>query len=110
MKLISSLVRPGKVDAVKVALGKINVIALTVAEARDHSPQEHHTIAWMGHLHHIGSSTKMEIRVVVHDDDVDGVVSTIMRSARTGRTGDGHVYVTSVEHRYDISTGQREVS
>jgi nitrogen regulatory protein P-II 1 len=110
MKLISSLVRPDKVDAVKEALGKINVVALTVAETRDHSPQKHETIAWMGHLHNIGSSPKMEIRLVVHDDDVDEVISAIMKSARTGTVGDGHVCVTSVEHRYNICTGQRDVS
>jgi nitrogen regulatory protein P-II 1 len=98
------------VPAVKEALGRINVVALTIAEAQDYSPQNHGTIAWMGHLHHIGSSLKMEIRVIVHDDDVDQVIGTIMRSARTGQAGDGHVCVTSVEHRYNISTGQRDVS
>jgi nitrogen regulatory protein P-II 1 len=104
------LVRPDKVDAVKKALGKINVVALTVAEARDHSPQKHETIAWMGHIHNIGSSLKMEIRLVVHDDDADKVISAIMRSARTGRAGDGQVCVTSVDHRYNICSGERDVS
>ncbi len=102
MKMISGLVRPDRVDAVKAALGKINVVAITVAEARDHSPQPHATMAWMGHLHDIGFSLKMEIRLVVHDGDVDEVISAIMRSARTGKTGDGHVCVTSVEHRFKI--------
>jgi nitrogen regulatory protein P-II 1 len=110
MKLISSLVRPDKVDAVKEALGKVNVVAFAAAEARDHSPQAHETIAWMGHVRNIGSSLKMEIRLVVHDDDVDEVIDAIMRSARTGRVGDGHVCVTSIEHRYNICTGQRDVS
>jgi nitrogen regulatory protein P-II 1 len=110
MKLISGLVRPDRLSAVKEALSKINVVALTVAEARDHSPQKHETIAWMGHLQNIGSSLKMEIRVIVHDDDVDEVIGAIMRSARTGELGDGHVCVTSVEHRYNIFTGQRDVS
>jgi nitrogen regulatory protein P-II 1 len=110
MKLISGLVRPDKVPAVKEALGNINVVALTVAEARDHSPQKHETIVWMGRVHHIGSSLKMEVRVVVHDDDVDAVINAIIRSARTGNVGDGHVCVASVEHRYNIYTGQRDVS
>ena len=110
MKLISGMVRPDRVDCVKEALGRINVVAFTIAEARDHSPQAHGTIAWMGHLHNIGSSLKMEIRVVVHDGDVDDVISAIMRSARTGQVGDGHVCVTSVEHRYNICTGERDVS
>ena len=110
MKLISSLVRPDKVDAVKEAIGKVGVVALTVAEARDHSPQKHQTITWMGQVRDIGSSLKMEIRLVVQDDDVDDVIGAIMRSARTGKAGDGHVCVTSIDHRYNICTGQRDVS
>jgi len=47
---------------------------------------------------------------VVHDEDADGVIGAIMRSARTGKTGDGHVYVTPVEHRYNICTGNRDIT
>ncbi len=110
MKLISSLVRPERLDAIKKGLGSINVVALTVAEARDHSPQRHETTVWMGRECHVGSSLKVEIRMVVHDNDVDDVIDVIMRLARTGTAGDGHVCVMSVEHRYNICTGQREVS
>jgi nitrogen regulatory protein P-II 1 len=110
MKLVSSLVRPNKVDAVKDALRQINVVALAIAEARDHSPQKHETTVWRGCEYSIGSSLKVEIRLVVHDDDVDEVVGVILRSARTGKVGDGHVCVTSVDHRYNICTGQRDVS
>jgi nitrogen regulatory protein P-II 1 len=110
MKLISSLVRPDKVDAVKEALSKVNVVAFAIAEALDYSPQTHATMVWMGHVHNMGSSLKMEIRLVVHDDEVDDVIDAIMRSARTGREGDGHVCVTSIDHRYNICTGQRDVT
>lgn len=110
MKLVSSLVRPDKVDDVKDALREINVVALAIAQARDHSPQTHETTVWMGREYSVGSSLKVEIRLVVHDDEVDEVVGAILRSARTGRAGDGHVCVTSVDHRYNICTGQRDVS
>jgi len=110
MKLISSLVRPECLDTVKKQLNSLNVAGLTVAEARDHSPQRHETAVWMGREYSVGSSLKVEIRVVVHDDDVDDVIGVILRSARTGRAGDGHVCVMSVEHRYNICTGQRDVS
>ena len=109
MKLISSLVRSARLDAVKQALSGINVVALSVVEARDYAPQRHETTAWMGHLYALQSSLKMEIQVVVHDDDVDEVVDLVMRAARTGSTGDGHICVMPVEHRYSISTGRREV-
>jgi len=110
MKLISSLVRPDRLDAVKKGLGNINVIGLSVVEARDHSPQWRETVIWKGSEYNVDSSLKIEIRVIVHDDDVDEVISTVMRFARTGTVGDGHVCVMPVEHRYNIFTGQREVS
>jgi nitrogen regulatory protein P-II 1 len=110
MKLISSLVRPERLEAVKKGLSSINVVGLSVMEARDHSPQWHESVVWKGHQYNVGSSLKIEIRVVVHDDDVDEVISTIMRFARTGTVGDGHVCVMSVEHRYNICTGHRDVS
>jgi nitrogen regulatory protein P-II 1 len=110
MKLISSLVRPEKVDEIKVALGGINVLALSVVQAHDYAPQNHGTTVWRAREYHLTFSLKMEMRVVVHDDDVDGVIGAIIRAARTGLAGDGHVCVMPVDHRYDILTGQREVS
>jgi nitrogen regulatory protein P-II 1 len=110
MKLVSSLVRPERVDAVKRALSKLDVLAMTVVEARDHSPQSCEMTVWMGHAYKVDSSQRMDIRVVVHDDEVDQVIDVILRSARTGRTGDGHVCVMAVEHRYNIGTGWRDVS
>jgi nitrogen regulatory protein P-II 1 len=109
MKLISSLVRAARLDAVKQALSSINVVALSVVEARDYAPQPHGVTAWMGQLVPHDSSLKLEVQVVVHDDDVDDVVSLVMKAARTGCTGDGHICVLPVEHRYSIATGQREV-
>ena len=109
MKLISSVVRPDRLEAVKQALGTINVVALTVLEARDFAPQRHATTAWMGHLYTHDSSIKMEVQAVVHDDDVDEVVDIVMRAARTGTVGDGHICVLPVDHRYSISAGRREV-
>jgi nitrogen regulatory protein PII len=109
MKLISSVVRPDRLEAVKQALGAINVVALTVLEARDFAPQRHATTAWMGHLYTHESSMKMEVQAVVHDDDVDEVVEIVMRAARTGTVGDGHICVLPVDHRYSISAGRREV-
>lgn len=76
----------------------MNISALTVTGARDFSPQKHETTVWRGHEYSIGCSVKMELSAVVHDDDVDQVVSVIIRTARTGTAGDGHVRVMSVDH------------
>ena len=110
MKLISSLIRPDRLDAVRRGLKGMNVCALTVVEVKDHSPQDHGTTVWKGRAFSVEASLKMEIQVVVHDDDVDRVIDLIMSTARTGIAGDGHVCVMPVEHRYDIRTGLREVS
>lgn len=110
MKLISSLVRPCKLDQVKEALNHLRVYSLNVAERHDHAPQAHGTAVWMGHQYSLGFSVKLQVDVVVHDDDVDEVVDAILRTARTGHDGDGHVLVLPVDHRYNIRNGSREVS
>jgi nitrogen regulatory protein PII len=107
---VSSIVRLDKLDCVKDALTHLNVRGLTVSEVHDHSPQQHETAVWMGREYNLGSSTKVEIDVVVNDGDVDNVVSEIIRTARTGHPGDGFVSVMPVEHRYSIRNGAREVS
>jgi nitrogen regulatory protein P-II 1 len=109
MKLVSSLVRACRLEAIKEALNGINVVALSVVEARDYAPQQHSTTAWMGRLYVLESSTKLEVQVIVHDDDVDEVVDLVIRAARTGASGDGHICIMPVDHRYSISTGRREV-
>lgn len=110
MKQISGIVRPEKLDDVKAALGRVQVLGMTVTEVRDHRPQNHDTTVWRGHEYSLGCSVKMAIELVVHDDMVDDVIQAIIRTARTGRTGDGHVTVLPVEHRYNICNGQRDVS
>jgi nitrogen regulatory protein P-II 1 len=110
VRLVRSIVRLEKLNCVKQALTDMHVHGLMVSEVRDHSPQRHETTVWMGQEYNLGSSMKVEIDVVVHDDDVDNVVSEIIRTARTGQAGDGFVSVMPVEHRYNIRNGEREVS
>ncbi|HEX7795258.1 MAG TPA: P-II family nitrogen regulator [Vicinamibacterales bacterium] len=109
MKLVSSLVRACRLEAIKEALNRVNVVALSVVEARDYAPQQHATTAWRGRLYALESSMKLEVQVIVHDDDVDEVVDLVIRAARTGTSGDGHICIMPVDHRYSISTGRREV-
>ena len=110
MKLISSMVRPERLDVIKAELRNLDVLAFSVFQVQDHSPQDHGTMVWRAHEYTPHSSLKMEIRIVVDEGDVDGVVAVIMRVARTGHSGDGHVCVMPVDHRYDIATGRREAS
>jgi nitrogen regulatory protein PII len=109
MKLVSSVVRPERLDAVTQGLREANVQAIRVAEVRDLSPEGLRQIAWMGHEHHV-PSVMMEVQVVVFDEDVDQVVRLILKCARTRSPGDGHVCVMPVDYRFDIHTGSRDVS
>jgi nitrogen regulatory protein P-II 1 len=103
------VIRPSKIDELKAALCRVNVLGLTVTDVTDHGPHNWHTQPWMGHECKLNFLARFEVAVVVHDDDVDRVVSLIMRAARTSHEADGHVSVLPVEHRYNIHTGQREV-
>jgi len=109
MKMISSLVRPARLDAVKRALAQVDVVGLTVVEARDYAPQQRASTVWRGYVLNADSSMKLEVQVIVHDDDVDTVVDQVLRAARTRSDGDGYVCVLTVDHRYSISSGRREV-
>ena len=100
---------PNKIDDLKAALCRINVLGLTVSEVNDHGPHNWQTVAWRGHEHKLNFVPRLEVVAVVQDDDVDEVVSVIIRTARTNQRADGHVSVLPVEHRYNIHTGEREV-
>jgi nitrogen regulatory protein P-II 1 len=110
MKLIHGMVRAHKIDEVKNALSRLNVCGVVMADVKDCSSQEHPTGSWMGHLYTVGFTPKIAFHVVVHDEEADLVVRTIICTARTGCLGDGDVSVIPLEHRYDIRTGERNVS
>ena len=109
MKLIKSIVRPDKVDAVKEAVGKINVAGLTVTEVRGHGKQKGHTAVYRGKEYNVSLLPKMQIEMVVPDGIVDDVVKAIIQAARTGEIGDGRVFVIPVGESYRIRTGERDV-
>jgi nitrogen regulatory protein PII len=109
MKLIKAIVRPNKVDDIKDALGKVNISGMTVTEVRGHGRQKGHTAIYRGKEYNVSLLPKMEIEIVVPDDQVDPAIQAIMGAARTGEIGDGRVFVIPVEHGYNIRTGERDV-
>src|SRR6266478_268415 len=108
MKLIKSIVRPDKVDAVKEAVGKINVSGMTVTEVRGHGKQKGHTAIYRGKEYNVSLLPKMQIEIVVGDTIVDEVVKAIIQAARTGEIGDGRVFVLPANQSYRIRTGENE--
>jgi nitrogen regulatory protein P-II 1 len=109
MKLIRTIVRPEKLDAVKDALESLSVRSITVTDVRYRGPEKRHIMVFRGIEIVADFSDKQEIEMIVHDDDVDEVVDTIIRSARTGSIGDGHVSVIPISHRYSIHDGMRDI-
>jgi nitrogen regulatory protein PII len=109
MKLIKSIVRPNRVDDVRQALENMNIPGMTVTEVRGHGRQKGHTAIYRGREYNVTLLPKVEIEVVVQDAVVDDVIAAIIAAARTGEIGDGRVFVTPVEHSYNIRTGERDV-
>ena len=102
--------RPDKVDAVKDALGKINISGMTVTEVRGHGKQKGHTAIYRGKEYNVSLLPKMEIEAVVADDVVEDVVKAIIQAARTGEIGDGRVFVVPVSQSSRIRTGEVELA
>lgn len=109
MKLIKSIVRPNKVDDVRDALDRLGIPGMTVTEVRGHGRQKGHTAVYRGKEYNVTLLPKVEIEVVVQDDLADEVIAAMIAAARTGEIGDGRVFVTPIEHSYNIRTGERDV-
>jgi len=109
MKLIKSIVRPNKVDDVRDALEKLNVPGMTVTEVRGHGRQKGHTAIYRGKEYNVSLLPKVEIEVVVPDTVAEEVIAAMIKAARTGEIGDGRVFVTPIDHSYNIRTGERDV-
>jgi len=108
MTLLKAIVRPDKVDNVKDALEEIGISGMTVSEVRGHGKQKGHPAIYRGQEYRIDLVPKIQIEVVVDDSVADDVVSTIIKSARTGQIGDGRVFAIPVAHSYRIRTGDMD--
>jgi nitrogen regulatory protein P-II 1 len=107
MKLVTAIVKPFKLDDVKSALETLGVLGLTVSEVRGYGRQKGHTEVYRGAEYTVDLVPKVRVEVLVDDLDADKVVETVMESARTGKIGDGKVWVTPVEAVVRVRTGER---
>lgn len=105
MKLITAIIRPFKLDEVREALTQSGVSGLTITEVKGFGRQKGHTELYRGAEYVVDFLPKVKIETVVDDDIVDPVVEAILQVARTGKTGDGKVFVTPVEQVIRIRTG-----
>jgi len=107
MKKIEAIIKPFKLDEVKEALHEVGLQGLTVVEAKGFGRQKGHTELYRGAEYVVDFLPKVKIEVVCSDDMVDRVVEAIVNAARTGRIGDGKIFVSNVEEVIRIRTGEK---
>jgi nitrogen regulatory protein P-II 1 len=106
MKKVEAIIKPFKLDDVREALSEIGVTGMTVAEVKGFGRQKGHTELYRGAEYVVDFLPKVKIEVVLQDDQVDRAVDTIAQAARTGKIGDGKIFVTNVERVVRIRTGE----
>jgi len=106
MKLITAVIKPFKLDEVKEALKASGASGITVDEVRGFGRQGGHTETYRGAEYQIDFVPKVRLQVVIDDDRVDDVMTTIVNAAATGKIGDGKIWVTDVERVVRIRTGE----
>ena len=107
MKKIEAVIKPFKLDEVKEALNDIGVQGITVSEVKGFGRQKGHTELYRGAEYVVDFLPKIKLEIIISDDLVAQVVEAIEKAARTGRIGDGKIFVTPVEEVVRIRTGER---
>ena len=110
MKLISCVIRPERLEAVKEALDKQHIVGMTVTDVRGFGRQKGQVEHYRGEEYTIRFLPKVKIDLVVQDQDLSKVLATIRESARTGNIGDGKLFVVNVENAMRIRTGEQGTS
>ena len=108
MKKIEAIVKPFKLDEVREALSEVGVTGLTVTEVKGFGRQKGHTELYRGAEYVVDFLPKMKVEVVVNEADVERCVDAIISAARTGKIGDGKIFVTNVERVVRIRTGEED--
>jgi len=106
MKLVTAVVKPHQVDEIKTQLNSIGVQGMTVTEAQGYGRQAGHTETYRGTEYKVSFTPKSRLEIVVDDSQADSVVQTVADAARTGKIGDGKIWVTDVSAMVRIRTGE----
>jgi nitrogen regulatory protein P-II 1 len=104
MKKIEAIIRPHKLDDLREALSEIGVRGMTISEVKGYGRQKGHTEVYRGAEYKVDFLPKVKLEVVVKDSDVDSILSTIIKVARTGQVGDGKIFISPVEDVVRIRT------
>src|SRR5258705_5910937 len=107
MKKIEAIIKPFKLEEVKDALGEIGIQGMTVTEAKVFGRQKGHTEIYRGSEYTVDFLPKLKIELVIMDDLVDKATAAIIKSARTGKIGDGKIFVSNIEEAIRIRTEEK---
>ena len=105
MKKIEAIIQPFKLDDVKAALRNAGVDGLTIAEVHGHGRQKGHTETYRGAEYNVDVRPKIKLELVIPDEQLDRIVHVISDSARTGKIGDGKIFVSSIDNAVRIRNG-----
>lgn len=108
MKQITAVIKPFKLEEVREALAEVGITGLTVTEVKGFGRQKGHTELYRGAEYVVDFLPKVKVEVVVKGEDVDRCVEAIVRAARTGKIGDGKIFVTPVDRVVRIRTGEED--
>jgi nitrogen regulatory protein P-II 1 len=109
MKKVEAIIRPFKLDEVKIALVNAGVVGMTVSEVRGFGRQKGQTERYRGSEYTVEFLQKLKVEIVVEDDQVDMVVEKVISAARTGEIGDGKIFISPVERIVRIRTGETNI-
>ncbi len=104
MKKIEAIIKPFKLEEVKAALGDVGIEGMTVSEVKGFGRQKGHTEIYRGSEYTVDFLPKVKIEIVLPDANVDAAVQSILKSAKTGKIGDGKIFVLAMEEAYRIRT------
>ena len=110
MKKIEAIIKPFKLDEVREALSEVGITGLTVTEVKGFGRQKGHTELYRGAEYVVDFLPKIKIEIVVNTDQAEPAIEAIIKAARTGKIGDGKIFVTPVEHVVRIRTGETNES
>ena len=107
MKKVEAIIKPFKLDEVKESLGAIGAQGLTVTEVKGFGRQKGHTELYRGAEYVVDFLPKVKLEIIVADDRLDDVVEAIEKAAKTGRIGDGKIFISTIDEAIRIRTGER---
>ena len=107
MKKIEAIIKPFKLDDVREALTEIGITGMTVSEVKGFGRQKGHTEIYRGAEYAVDFLPKVKVELIIADEDVERVIDVIIENARSGKIGDGKIFVLSVEEAIRIRTGER---